>query len=100
MDLAAHVLVPVAAENIAGKIEAAGLVRYEPRLDCLSRDYFHIDLEGRRIETHRHVLGAEFEHHRHAFLERDFRRRVLEFLRDNADDFLLRLGEGGGAEYG
>src|SRR5579862_1218813 len=100
VDLAAHVLVALAAKYVAGEIEGARPVRHQPHLHGLARHDLDVDLEVRRVEAHCNVFGGEFEHHGHVLLQRDLARRVLEFLRHDTDYLFVRLREHTRAERG
>src|SRR4051812_39862204 len=88
---AAHLLVPLAAEDIAGEVEAAGLRRCERYAHRSADDDVGMQAEARRIEAHVHVLGGELEHHRLAHPELDLARRELELLRVHGDHPRFRL---------
>src|SRR5260221_2680585 len=91
-DLAVHLLVPGAAEDVAQEGERAGLGGHEAH----ARDFLGNDVgaqvEVRQVEAHQHVGRSELEDHRLALLEGQVAGRVVEALGLDLDHLLLRLG--------
>src|SRR5439155_8801611 len=90
-DLSGHVLVPAATEHVASKLEPARAVRDDTDARRLTGLDVGADPELGHLEAVVPIQRGDLQDDRHAFLECDLVRRVLELLRRDADD-LLRLG--------
>ena len=80
-----HVLVAVAAEDVAEEREAAGLVGRQGHARLLARHDVGAQAEVRHLEAVDAVFGGQHEDHRLAELGRDLVGVILELLRADAD---------------
>ena len=80
-----HVLVAVAAEDVAQEAEAAGLVGHQRHARLLARHDVGAHAEVRHLEAVDAVLRGQHQHQRLAALGRDLVRMELELLGADAD---------------
>src|SRR5450759_2799963 len=85
-DCPVHGLVPGAAKNVAKKLERTCLIGHEAHPGDLTRDDIRTYVEIRHRKAHQDVGRCEFQHDRHALLQRKFIRGVGEFPGQYLDD--------------
>src|ERR1051325_2827647 len=84
--LAAHLLVTLAAEDVAHEVEAAALLRGEGEPRHLAGHDVGAEVQLRHVEAHEHICRRELEDDRLPFLQRQHIRCKAELARADAHD--------------